>query len=128
MSDRTPSVTLSTPSDAAKTALYAIRDNIRLAKGFVEGLTYEQFRVSPLHVYGVTRALEIISEASRRLPDGLRERHPNLPWRSIRDVGNFCRHEYDNVLDSYLWATVQDHLSPLADAIEIEIAMIEKQP
>jgi uncharacterized protein with HEPN domain len=57
------------PSEAAKAALFAIRDNIRLAKTFVDGLTYDQFRVSPLHVYGVTRALEIISEASRRLPD-----------------------------------------------------------
>ena len=113
------------PSDAAETALYAIRDNIRLAKGFVEGLTYEQFRVSSLHVYGVTRALEIISEASRRLPDEMRARHPNLPWRSIRDVGNFYRHEYDIVLDSYLWATVQDHLSPLEAAVEAEIAEIE---
>jgi uncharacterized protein with HEPN domain len=115
------------PSDAAKTALYTIRENIRLAKRFVDVMTYEQFRVSPLHVYGVTRALEIISEASRRLPDELRERHPHLPWRSIRDVGKLYRHDYDNVLDSYLWATVQDHLSPLADAIETEIAMIEKQ-
>jgi hypothetical protein len=54
-------------------------------KGFIEGLSYEQF------------PLEIISEASRRLPDGLREQHPNLPWRSTRDVGNIYRHEYDNV-------------------------------
>ncbi len=56
---------------------------------FVEGLTHEQFRVSPLHVYGVTRALEIISEASCRLPDGLREHIATYPWRSIWDVGNF---------------------------------------
>lgn len=47
------------PSDTETAALYGIRDNIRLAKTFVETLTYEQFRVSPLHVYGVTRALEI---------------------------------------------------------------------
>jgi uncharacterized protein with HEPN domain len=112
-------------SEIANAALYAIRDNIRLARSFVEGLTYEQFRASPLHVYGVTRALEVISEASRRLPEDLRERHPNLPWRSIRDVGNFYRHEYDNVLESYLWATVQDHLTPLLAAIEAEIAKIE---
>jgi uncharacterized protein with HEPN domain len=115
------------PSEAEKAALFAIRDNIRLAREFVEGLTYEQFRISPLHVYGVTRALEIISEASRRLPEELRERHPNLPWRSIRNVGNVYRHECDNVLDSYLWATVHDRLSELASVIETEIAMIEKQ-
>lgn len=78
-----------------------------------------------MHVYAVTRALEIISEASRRLPDDVRQRHAHLPWRSIRDVGNFYRHEYDNVLESYLWATVQDHLPPLLVAVEAEIAKLK---
>jgi uncharacterized protein with HEPN domain len=112
-------------SESGDAALLAIRDNVRLARMFVAGLTYDQFRDSPLHVYAVTRALEIVSEASRRLPEELRERHPRLPWRSIRDVGNFYRHEYDNVLESYLWATVQDHLPQLLAAIEAEIALRE---
>jgi uncharacterized protein with HEPN domain len=77
------------PSESVKFALYDIRDNIRLAQEFVEGFTYVRFTESRLHSYAVTRALEIISEASRRLPDDLRDRHPRLPWRSIRDVGNF---------------------------------------
>ena len=100
-------------SESAEAALQDIRDNVRLARAFVEGLTFEQFQRSRLHIYGVTRALEIVSEASRRLPESLRQRHADLPWRSIRDVGNFYRHEYDNVLESYLWATVKDHLEPL---------------
>lgn len=91
------------PSEAGTAALHAIRENILLAKQFAAELSFAQFQASPLHVYGVTRALEIISEASRRLPDDVRLRHPDLPWRSIRDVGNFYRHEYDNVLASYLW-------------------------
>ncbi len=81
-----------------------------------------------MHVYAVTRALEIISEASRRLPDDVRQRHAHLPWRSIRDVGNFYRHEYDNVLELYLWATVQDHLPPLLAAVEAEIAELKSGP
>jgi uncharacterized protein with HEPN domain len=51
----------------------------------------------------VTRALEIISEASRRLPGEARAGHPHLPWRDIRDVGNFYQHQYDNVAESYVW-------------------------
>ena len=78
--------------ESVKLALYDIRDNILLAGEFVEGLTCEGFSESRLHLYAVTRALEIIPEASRRLPDDLRDRHPLLAWRSIRDVGNFYRH------------------------------------
>jgi uncharacterized protein with HEPN domain len=72
----------------------------------------------------VTRALEMISEASRRLPDDLRDRHPELPWRSIRD-GNFYRHQYDNVAASYVWETVTVHLPPLLAAAVVEIKALE---
>jgi uncharacterized protein with HEPN domain len=93
-----------------------------LAQQFVEGFTYEQFRDSRLHFYAVTRALEIVSEASRRLPDDVRDRHPGLPWRAIRDVGNFYRHQYDNVAESYMQATVHNDLPPLRDDARVRAA------
>ena len=58
--------------------LFHIRDNIILARGFVNGFDYERFRENQLVFYGVTRALEIISEASRRLPAAMKARHPSL--------------------------------------------------
>ncbi len=112
-------------SETVKLALYDIRDNVLLAREFVENLTCQGFSESRLHVYAVTRALEIISEASRRLPDDLRDRHPELPWRSIRDVGNFYRHQYDNVAASYVWETVTVHLLPLLAAVVAEIDRLE---
>jgi uncharacterized protein with HEPN domain len=116
------------PSESVKFALYDIRDNIRLAQEFVEGFTYTRFAESRLHFYAVTRALEIISEASRRLPDDLRDRHPRLPWRSIRDVGNFYRHQYDNVAESYVWETVHEHLGPLPAVVVAELKAFENEP
>jgi uncharacterized protein with HEPN domain len=49
-----------------------------MAEGFVAGMTYATFKDDNLRLYAVTRCLEIISEASRRLPDKLRERHPEI--------------------------------------------------
>ena len=115
-------------SDPANAALYDIRDNILFAQEFVEGLDQAQFAASRLHFYAVTRALEIISEASRRLPDDMRARHPLLPWRAIRDTGNFYRHHYDNVAQSYVWETVQTHLPVLLAAAQAEINAIENAP
>ncbi len=116
MYGRRPSATLSMPSESFRNALYDIRDNILLALEFVAGLDYSAFCKSRLHVYAVTRAIEIVSEASKRLPDDVRTRHPQLPWRGIRDVGNFYRHQYDNVMESYIRRTVQEHL-PLLLAV-----------
>jgi uncharacterized protein with HEPN domain len=112
-------------SESVKFALYDIRDNILFAREFVEGFTRERFTESRLHFYAATRALEIISEASRRLPDDLRDRHPQLPWRSIRDVGNFYRHQYDNVAASYVWETVSVQLPPVLAAVLAEIKTLE---
>jgi uncharacterized protein with HEPN domain len=110
--------------DPARSALLDIRDNIFLARGFVAGLDLPAFQNSRLHVYAATRAIEIISEASRRLSDELRGRHPNLPWRAIRDAGNFYRHQYDNVLESYVWTTIQVDLPPLLVAVEQELGAL----
>ena len=112
-------------SDRARAGLLDIRENIGLAREFVRGLSYEAFKDSRLHFYAVTRALEIVSEASRRLPDDLVGRHPTLPWRAIRDVGNVYRHSYDTVAEAYVWATVRDNLEPLLAVVVEELDSAE---
>jgi uncharacterized protein with HEPN domain len=71
-----------------------IRHNIHLARRFTEGVTYDAFRDDDLRFYAVTRCLEIISEASRRLPAELKARHPEIPWTDMAGAGNVYRHEY----------------------------------
>ena len=48
-----------------------------------------------------------------------------MPWRSIRDVGNFYRHQYDNVATSYVWQTIHQHLALLLAVVIAEIEMVE---
>ena len=125
MSDHPPSAMRSMPSESFRNALYDIRDNILLAREFVAGLDYDAFITSRRDVYAVTRAIEIVSEASKRLPDDVRARHPHMPWRDIRDVGNFYRHRYDNVAEAYVWRTAQEHLPPLLAVVLAEIAILD---
>jgi len=89
-----------------------------LARLSVEGL-----KTDWLASYAVTRALEIISEAARRLPPDLRERHPDLPWRAIMGVGNVYRHDYDNVAEEFVWR-MQHSLPALMVVIADEIARL----
>jgi len=72
--------------------------------------------------YAVTRCLEIIPEAPRRLSPALRNRHPELPWREIMGVGNVYRHIYDNVAEAFVWRSVQHSLAPLLAFTESGIA------
>lgn len=74
--------------------------------------------------HGIERGLEIISEASRHIPDDLIAGEPDIPWKQIRGLGNVFRHEYHNVADPILWTVVTDSLPPLRAAIERILAKV----
>ena len=111
-----------------KATLFHIRDNIALARSFVEGFDYEQFRDDMRTVYAVTRALEIISEASRRLPVEIKQRHPELPWIDIAGAGSVYRHDYEDVRERRLWSVLQKYMAPLFAAVEQELRDLGELP
>jgi uncharacterized protein with HEPN domain len=66
------------PSNSSLLLLHDIRDSIGLARECVGSATFEKFATDRRTVYAVSRCLEIISEAARRLPAEPRERNPPL--------------------------------------------------
>jgi uncharacterized protein with HEPN domain len=112
------------PSDieALRRWLNDIQHHIAMAEGFVAGMSYEAFKDNNLHLYAVTRCLEIISEASRRLPDELKARHPSIAWRQMADAGNVYRHEYEDVAARRVWHTLTHDLPVLRAVIAQELA------
>jgi uncharacterized protein with HEPN domain len=112
-------------SDAATAALRDIEHHINLATHFVEGHDYEAFRDDTRTVYAVTRCLEIISEASRRLPDEMKSRHPSIAWTNMAGAGNVYRHDYEDVGAQLVWDTVQLALPPLREVIARELTDIK---
>jgi uncharacterized protein with HEPN domain len=109
------------PSDPTERALRDILYHIDLTASFVEGLDREAFKVDLRAFYAVTRCLEIISEASRRLSNELKARHPAIAWKQMADAGNVYRHDYEDVAAQLVWDTVQKSLPPLKLVVETEI-------
>lgn len=77
------------PSKNPRIRLVDILDNIQAIEEFTAGLTFEDYVREKKTVYAVTRALEIISEATRRLPDPLKNQHPEIDWPA-----RGCRRKY----------------------------------
>jgi uncharacterized protein with HEPN domain len=95
--------------------------HVDLAQSLVAGFDYDRFHGDLRTVYAVTRCLEIISEASRRLPADLKARHPSIPWKDMAGAGSVYRHDYEDVAASLIWHTVQDHLPPLRLVVTLEL-------
>lgn len=122
LSPPTPSM----PSDPEKLYrwLNDIHYHIAKAEAFVSDMTYDAFAGDDLRFYAVTRCPEIISEASRRLPDEFKAKYPTIKWQEMAAAGNIYRHEYDNVAPRRVWNTLTRSLPPLRDVIEHELAVL----
>ncbi len=115
---------LSMPSDheAASRWVNDILNHIVMASGFVDGTVYDDFKNDNLWLYEVIRCLEIVSEASRRLPVELKSRHKSISWREMAGASNIYRHEYEDVVASRVWRTLTMSLPVLRVVIEQELA------
>ncbi len=116
------------PSDSAVTSLRDILYHIELAQSFAAGFDSAAFHGDLRTIFAVTRCLEIISEASRRLPPSLKDRHPSIPWKRMAGAGNVYRHDYEDVAANYVWDTLQDELPPLRAVVEQELRAFEASP
>jgi len=110
-------------SDTERDALEDIRDNIARAMRFVHGLDLDAFVADDKTFYAVTRCLEIISEASRNLSPDFKKRFPEIPWKQVAGSGNIYRHNYENVQEQRVWATIHDALHPLRAVVDAELGV-----
>lgn len=81
----------------APLALYHIRDPILDFLSIVGDATVEQIATDKARRYAAERCIEIISEASRRVPARWKHEYPDIPWKQIAGIGNVMRHNYEDV-------------------------------
>ena len=80
---------------------------------YTEGLERLQFEVSGLNYDATVRDLELIGEASTRIPVSVREFAPYIQWRQIIAMRNWLIHGYLSIDNDTLWSIIQDDIPPL---------------
>src|SRR4051812_26542522 len=106
--------------------LYHIRDEIEGVAATLAGFNAESFAASYPSKRTVERALQIVSEAVKALPDELLARYPAIDWDRIRSLGNLLRHEYHHVDLGQLWLIAIEKLPELRPTILLMIAELER--
>lgn len=109
-------------------ALEEIAENIAFIRSYGDRLRLDHLRENRETYYAVTRALEIISEASRQLTEDLTARHPSVPWPQVRAAGNGYRHECRYTLIEYVMLAATTGLDALETAMQVELERMDGLP
>jgi uncharacterized protein with HEPN domain len=97
--------------------LQDILDTIVKAEQFIEGMDFGSFCADDKTVFAVVRALEIVGEATKKIPDEVRDNYPNLPWREMAGLRDKLAHDYFGVNLDVVWKTVTDDLPKLKSGV-----------
>jgi uncharacterized protein with HEPN domain len=95
-----------------------ILDAMNKAEALLEGISYSQFETDFRINFAVVRALEIIGEAAKRLPEELRQRYPDVPWKGMAGMRDRIIHGYDNVDLEIVWDVVKRDIPQIKSKIE----------
>ena len=87
-------------------------------ESFVKGLSFEDFKKDEKTVYAVIRALEIIGEASKKIPDDVRKKADGIPWKDMAGMRDVLIHDYISVDVETVWLTVKEKIPPIKPLLE----------
>jgi uncharacterized protein with HEPN domain len=77
---------------------------------YTENLKFEEFVSDTKTIDAVIRNLEIIGEATRRIPEGIRTRHGEIEWHKIIGLHNILAHEYSGIDLEIIWEVIKEKL------------------
>jgi uncharacterized protein with HEPN domain len=95
-----------------------ILDAMQKAESLLEGVSFSQFEADFRINFAVVRALEIIGEAAKRLPEELRQSYPDIPWKGMAGMRDRIIHGYDNVDLQIVWDVVKRDIPQIKPKIE----------
>ncbi|MFU8831139.1 MAG: DUF86 domain-containing protein [Wenzhouxiangella sp.] len=100
---------------------FYIDDMIRFAGNvllYTKGMNQDAFVSTPLNYDATLRNLELIGEAAMHVPDDVRAKNPDIPWRMIIATRNRLTDTGSGVDNDTLWSIIRDDVPVLVPALK----------
>ena len=107
--------------------LYDILEAIAKIESYTEGMSYDDFIHDEKTIDAVIRNLEIIGEATKNIPENIKDKYPKIPWKAIAGMRDKLIHAYFGVSLPIIWETIKNDLPTLKRQIERILKELEHQ-
>jgi uncharacterized protein with HEPN domain len=95
-----------------------ILDAIAQIQAYVAGMTFDAFQADRKTIDAVVRNITVIGEAANNVPPAIADKHPEIPWKLMRDFRNVVVHRYFGLDLNVIWDTVQVEIPPLVEPLQ----------
>lgn len=86
---------------------------------FTKGISFDEYKGNKILRFAIIKNLEIIGEAAYLLTNEFKEKHPEVEWKVIIGMRHVLVHDYYQISDEMVWATIQTELLPLKEKVEL---------
>lgn len=93
----------------------------------IQGLSYEEFVADEVLLHAVLNNLAIIGEAIKQVPQDIRKRYPNVPWREIGRARDVIVHRYFALNLTLIWHAASVEVPELRQQIEVVLSELIEQ-
>jgi uncharacterized protein with HEPN domain len=95
-----------------------IIESIMWIERYVEHMDFEEFKSDRKTTDAVVRNFEIIGEASKFIPEGVKHKHDDVDWKGVVGLRNRIAHEYFGISPVVLWHIIKEELPKLKGQME----------
>lgn len=105
-----------------------VAESAGFIRQYIEDMTFEAFKDDRKTFDAVVRNLEIIGEASKYIPEGVKETHPDTDWVGIAGLRNRIAHEYFHISAVIVWKIIKEEIPPLEELMREILKVAQDAP
>ena len=107
--------------------VFIMLESISHIRDFIKDVQWKDFKDDTLVQDAVLRRITIIGEATKSVPEDVRSRYPDVPWKKIAGTRDKVVHDYNHVDLAVVWQIISEDLLPFEDRLQVILADLEKE-
>jgi len=104
-----------------------IIDAMEKGEKFTHNMKFNDFKNDDKTVFAVIRALEIIGEATKKIPKFFRKKYPKIPWKKMAGMRDKMIHDYFGVDLKVIWKTIKNEVPTVKPYLKEVVEDIKKK-